>query len=112
MGFTDGPRKTQRDGSSHHRWTAGRDRAPSQSHRSLTQCQRLRERTSAGFEPLAGVITRRSTYAVLTPALLAICASILAAQLLVPPFIGPSATANFPNIPGSLPLVPKLSPPT
>ena len=41
------------------------------------------------------------------PALLAICAAILAAQLFVPPFIGLADNGDFPKITGRLSLGPK-----
>src|SRR3981189_1286316 len=52
--------------------------------------------------------TRRSFYAELT--LLAIGASILAAQLLVPPFIGLADNGDFPKVAGPLSLGPKDGP--
>jgi hypothetical protein len=57
---------------------------------------------------MAGVIARRPTYAELT--LLAICASILAAQLFLPPFIGLADNGDFPKVAGPLSLGPKDGP--
>ena len=52
----------------------------------------------------------RGAYAKYEPALLAICAVILAAQILIPPFIGIADNGDFPKIAGPLSLGPKNGP--